>query len=164
MTYKISDLPARLSSRIRSREDGCWEWTGAHNESGYGITSVDKHLRRAHRVIYEILVEPIPEKMDLDHQCHAPENCKGGADCPHRRCVNPDHLKPLSRKDNLARGCWDAEKVLGHVYRKIRERQTCAKGHPYTVESMRVLRNGWRQCRICDKESANRRKLERGYA
>jgi hypothetical protein len=69
---------------------GCWIWTGAISSTGYGsfgepIQSVG---RLAHRIAYALTVGPIPEGKDLDHTCH------------NRACVNPSHLRPVSRKQN----------------------------------------------------------------
>lgn len=46
----------------------------------------------AHRAMYEQVIGPIPEGMDLDHLCRQP------------RCINPDHLEPVTRAKNLQRG------------------------------------------------------------
>ena len=70
---------------------GCWEWQGALND-GYGIVGRDGTTRRVHRVVYEALVGPIPNGMDLDHLCR------------NRRCCNVLHLEPVTRRENLARG------------------------------------------------------------
>lgn len=70
------------------KTDGCWLWTAARNRDGYGMFKVDA-MRLAHRVAYELLVGPIPAGMDLDHTCHAPA------------CVNPDHLRSTTHRQNL---------------------------------------------------------------
>jgi hypothetical protein len=49
-------------------------------------------MRYAHRVVYEILVGPIPSGLQLDHICSVPW------------CVNPDHLEPVTAKENTRRG------------------------------------------------------------
>lgn len=55
----------------------------------------------AHRVAYEALVGRIPDGLTLDHLC---EN---------KRCVNPDHLEPVTRAENLRR---HAERHRGSCY------------------------------------------------
>lgn len=71
----------------------CWEWTASLNrKGGYGSFRVGGRLVSAHRWLWETLVGPIPAKHDLDHLCR------------NRRCVNPDHLEPVTRSVNLARG------------------------------------------------------------
>jgi len=45
----------------------------------------------AHRFAYEELVGPIPEGLDLDHLCR------------NKTCVNPAHLEPVTRAENVRR-------------------------------------------------------------
>lgn len=71
-----------------SRIDGCWEWTGPKTAGGYGLFAQTS----AHRAVYERLRGPIPEGLDLDHLCR------------NRGCVNPAHMEPVTRSENLRRG------------------------------------------------------------
>lgn len=84
---------------------GCWLWTGALWPNGYGKPSIELHgTRLAHRAFYLEHVGPIPEGFDVDHRCHnADPDCERGEQCQHRRCVNPAHLEPVPRGDNLVR-------------------------------------------------------------
>jgi len=89
-------LEERFFSRVRaSHPMGCWTWTGATNERGYGrfgfgprgsITHVS-----AHRWVYEFMIAPIPEGLEIDHLCRNPS------------CVNPYHLEPVPAQENLRR-------------------------------------------------------------
>lgn len=73
--------------------DGCWLYAGAIEHNGYGAIMVDgRKKRKAHRVVYEALVGPIPAGLDLDHLCRA------------RNCVRPAHMEPVTRSQNLRRG------------------------------------------------------------
>lgn len=90
----MAEIP--LSSRLwrhLDRSGECWVWTGALN-TGYGRVHVGPGRRSAygHRVLYEMLVGPVPEGLDLDHLCR------------NRACCNPDHLEPVTRQENLLRG------------------------------------------------------------
>jgi hypothetical protein len=124
----------------------CWIWRGALNEKGYG--KIGRGGRgegniRAHRASYELFVGPIPEGLELDHLCHtADKSCPGGNTCLHRRCVNPDHLEPVTRKINQHRGNGPGG---------INSRKThCPKGHTYCPENtVTNPTTGWRTCRIC---------------
>lgn len=83
----------------------CWPWTGCILErTGYGLIGSGGNNSRsllAHRVVYELLVGPIPEGMHLDHTCHSNDLvCRGGPTCVHRRCVNPAHLEPVDPPEN----------------------------------------------------------------
>jgi hypothetical protein len=91
--------PARrpLDERFWEKVDvghplGCWTWTAAMKPEGYGKFYVDGALRQAHRVAYELLVGPIPGGLFLDHLCRNP------------RCVNVDHLEPVTPGENVRRG------------------------------------------------------------
>jgi len=66
----------------------CWTWTGTKNKKGYGEAWVGGKGRKAHRVAYELAYGPIPEGMQIDHTCHT------------RACVRPDHLRPVTNKQN----------------------------------------------------------------
>lgn len=85
---------------------GCWPWAGALNNNGYGQfnTGGPEGLAYAHRWSYEHFVGAIPEGLTLDHLCHTHDReCPGGLACPHRRCVNPDHLEPVTQVENMRR-------------------------------------------------------------
>lgn len=78
---------------------GCWMWTGQLNEDGYPFmdTRVEGKTRRtgAHRLMYELLVGPIPPGLTLDHVWE-----RG---CRFRHCVNPEHMEPVTRLENARR-------------------------------------------------------------
>ena len=119
---------------------GCWEWT-AYKDNGYGRINVDRVPVPSHRVAYELLVGPIPDGMHLDHLCRNPS------------CVNPDHLEPVSSRDNVLRG-------YGWAGRHARKTH-CPKGHPYTPENtyMNPRTSGERpsrRCRECMRAAARK--------
>lgn len=83
-------------------DNGCWQWTGELDLDGYASTGAP--YRSVHRAVYAEHRGPIPRRMVLDHRCHTDDaGCPGGRSCLHRRCVNPDHLEPVSQAENLRR-------------------------------------------------------------
>lgn len=92
-------------ARYSVTADGCWEWTGPLYDTGYGHSPVSTGDQMAHRAFYKKFVGKIPDGLDLDHKCHNRSmGCVGGRTCPHRRCVNPEHLSPETRSVNLQLG------------------------------------------------------------
>lgn len=73
------------------KTDGCWGWTASTQRNGYGHFKVGGRKGKmlyAHRFAYELLVGPIPDGMQVDHQCRV------------RSCVNPAHLRLVTNKQN----------------------------------------------------------------
>lgn len=143
----------RLMERVEQAEDGCWLWTGYVMPNGYAkLTTPNGRSNLAHRLMHEELVGPIPGGLDLDHLCRV------------RACVNPAHLEPVTRRENLARAPHlIAIRVRGPLPRPSRDRglhnrdkTACPAGHPYDDENTRWYR-GSRRCRACDREQHNAR-------
>ena len=113
------------------KTDTCWNWMGSLTVSGgYGQFSFDSKPVRAHRWIYEQMVAPIPEGLVIDHLCR------------NHRCVNPEHIEPVTLKENVKRG--EAGKLNNHQKQKTH----CPKGHEYT----KTNNKGKRICRTCANE------------
>ncbi|QLB38224.1 HNH endonuclease [Sulfitobacter phage phiGT1] len=80
----------RFSEKYEINESGCWIWTAAKDQSGYGHFGVGAaKSRKAHRVSYEIYVGVIPRGLQVCHKCDTPS------------CVNPNHLFLGSLQDNM---------------------------------------------------------------
>lgn len=145
----FDSLPLRMRQKIQFVESDCWEWTGSISTSGYGRVGWDKKAREAHRVIYTLLVGPIPDGLVLDHICHTEACTKTGRECLHRRCQNPTHLRVVTRAANAMRStsppAINAQKTA------------CAKGHEYTEETS-TIDGGTRRCLICRREADKRRR------
>lgn len=128
----------RILSQVEKQPNGCWYWTGFITPQGYGTTSY--HGERGtpvHRAAYDLLVGPIPDGLTIDHLCHTQDKtCQGGKSCLHRRCINPDHLEPVTAVENTKRG-------------SSSRRTHCPAGHPYDAENTLVY-EGRRFCRECN--------------
>jgi hypothetical protein len=82
---RVPGLPENIAGKISLGEDdwngrgSCWEWTEALT-NGYGVVQHEGRVQRAHRVVFSLLQEPVPDNLEIDHLCR------------NRRCVNPDHI------------------------------------------------------------------------
>jgi hypothetical protein len=96
---------------------GCWLWGGADAvNNGYGRFLANGFNWLAHRFSYTLLKGPIPEGLVIDHTCR------------NKMCVNPEHLRACSSKENTH--------AAGSVARAARQaQQTCCPkcGGPYTA-------------------------------
>ena len=78
----------RFWNRVEKTET-CWLWSGKCLVSGgYGVLRVNGKDTRAHRFSYELHNGPIPDGLVIDHMCHV------------TNCVNPDHLRAVTNKQN----------------------------------------------------------------
>jgi len=140
----------RLTERTEPGPDGCLLYTGTLNNRGYGMLSVNGTQMLAHRAMYELTVGPIPDGMNVDHTCHNRDaTCLGGDTCLHRRCINIEHLEPVTGAENTRRGkSWAINGTKTH----------CPQGHPYDRDNTHVW-NGRRYCRACNNALKARKRV-----
>jgi hypothetical protein len=119
--------PQRIMARVTVAGE-CWEWDSISHVDGYGRFRMGGRQWLAHRASYTVLVGPIPEGLNIDHLCR------------NRRCVNPEHLEPVTQSENLKRSpLMDRHSHKTH----------CPRGHAYEGDNVR-LSGVHRHCRTCD--------------
>lgn len=117
---------------------GCWIWQKNINRDGYGLTGVRPadykpgdgyKTTKAMKVYWERVNGPVPPGLVLDHFM-----------CDNRACVRPDHVRPVTVRENTLRGnapsSWNMAKTC------------CSIGHEFTPANTYEYK-GTRSCRIC---------------
>lgn len=107
-------LPEFLARRVEPHDRGhgspCLEWIGALHV-GYAWVSHEGKPQLGHRLSYEYAVGPIPAGLVIDHLCR------------NRKCINPDHLDPVTQAVNVRRA---------HPNYSTDDMSVCPHGHPLT--------------------------------
>ena len=118
---------AKLVARIEEGDspDDCWLWTGARGVGGYGQTFIRGATWQVHRMVYELLVGPVPVGCVLHHRCD------------NKHCCNPAHLEPVTQEENMAHG-----RVKRDPNQPRRLKACCKRGHKFTPEN-----TGWQTVR-----------------
>jgi hypothetical protein len=137
----------------------CWIWHRTTRD-GYGRADCLGKTVQAHRLSYEAYVGPIPEGLEIDHLCCVTD------------CVNPEHLEPVTRLENLCRKAIRRGHVVGgRPYVRKARRTHCPNGHPYPDDGPARFPKAAR-CPICFRAritrdratQAARRRKERAAA
>jgi len=99
----------------------CWNWTGATRYDGYGRVYVGSAKHYVHRIAWELTNGPIPDGKYLDHKCH------------NTSCVNPQHLRPVTAKENAEHltGSYKNSKtgIRGVFWNKGKQKYTARVAH-----------------------------------
>lgn len=104
MDAQRQSLIDRWFSKVHFTPD-CWIWRGCRGPSGHGVMNIAGKTTGAYRVAYELFIGPVPTGLHLDHLCR------------NTWCVNPRHLEPVTRGENLRRALVARTKCRrGHVY------------------------------------------------
>jgi hypothetical protein len=127
----VAEILAAKSKRVGS----CVEWQG-YISGGYGRLRINGSGVQAHRASYEVHVGKIPDGLQLDHLCR------------NMRCINPQHLEPVTASENQRRGTSPASTNANKTH--------CIHGHEFSEENTE-RRGSVRVCRQCRR----RRSLER---
>ena len=117
-------------------KDGYADYSIARRDGKPGSLTV-----YVHRWMFERFVGPIPERYEIDHLCKNP------------RCVNFDHMEPVTKRVNLQRAHRQALCKKGHdlsIHRRLFGKYTSRCGLCYDLEKHRrieeaVARRGGRK-------------------
>jgi len=120
----------RFAAKVERAGD-CWRWTAGLMGGGYGQFHYQGSPRYAHRWLYEQLHGPVSAELTMDHLCR------------NRWCVNPSHLEPVTRGENVLRGISPAARAAMAT--------ACPSGHPYSGENLAIKSDGSRRCRACHR-------------
>lgn len=126
--------PSLFWKRVR-KTDTCWLWIGPLDAAGYGSVSF-ADTSSAHRMAWVLSRGKIPDGLELDHLCRV------------RRCVNPEHLEPVTHAENMRRAA---------PFRLPPPRQlVCVRGHLLAEGNLlrRKARAGHRECLTCIRDRA----------
>jgi hypothetical protein len=127
------------------KTDGCWLWLGSVVcQYGYfhlwflrdGV--LVKTGMVAHKFAFLSSGGIITEGLVLDHLCK------------NKLCVRPDHLEPVTQRENLRRSD-------NHVGFKMRQ-TTCIRGHDLSGHNLRIDYRGFRDCRTCRNNRQNEKR------
>ena len=127
--HKRGEPLLRFFSKV-DKTSSCWMWTGPKSY-GYGKFSIGRKTCLAHRFAYERLKGQIPNGLQLDHLCR------------NKACVNPEHLEPVTNRENALRAVPFIPKT-----------NTCQKGHELTTDNLVKwkARYGHKECLKCRHE------------
>lgn len=137
----MNEIEERFLTKIAKGD--CWEWLAYCDAYGYGrFTPRKGKTVLAHRFSYEMHIGAIPEGLTIDHLCR------------NRACVNPDHLEPVTIRENVMRG----DTIMARHAAKTH----CKHGHEFTPENTYIRPGtGHRDCKTCQADRARARKARR---
>lgn len=143
----------RFAEKVR-KTNTCWEWTAHKNKGGYGTLEVRRGDKWTPRMTHQLSYEwsrgkPAPKRHSgfcLDHKPR----------CRNRACVRPTHIRRVRNRVN------SIDNSVSPMAQNSRKTH-CPQGHEYLPENTYVTPEGFRQCRICQRERSAKWKRKVGY-
>jgi len=120
--------------KITKQHNGCWIWIGATTMLGShrNFPYVNFAGKQSHRVAWELFRGAIPRGLEIDHLCKI------------TNCVNPTHLEPVTRLENVRRSS---------RYHPVGSK--CCRGHLMVKGNFKIRKEGFKRCLLCMKEDNN---------
>ena len=117
----------------KSQFGDCILWTGYVDKFGYGKLHIS-YVFGVHQIAYTVSNGEIPKNLVVDHLCR------------NRCCVNTDHLRLITQKENIL--CGAGPTAINS------RKEKCSNGHPFSEENTAIINNTkqnrkFRICRIC---------------
>lgn len=137
-----TDLQARVTERATVEDRGyltpCWISNRAAQPNGYTKIGYLGATWLTHRFAYEVFVGSVPDGLALDHLCRQ------------RACCNPEHLEPVTIRENLLRGETSTAENAAKTH--------CHAGHPLSGANLYIRPDGQAQrgCRTCRRAASAR--------
>ncbi len=141
-------LPARLLAKLSARERfeighektaTCWNWIGTPS-AAYGQVMISGRRLLAHRLSFELHHGPVPAGLYVDHICR------------NKRCVNPNHLRAVTPRQNVF------ENSISPII-ALSAQTHCKRGHP--LSGINLVFAPERVCRLCRNAISSLYKHER---
>lgn len=122
---------ARFNTKyLRLGENDCWAWQAQIDNHGYGRFRIRKlGIQLAHVAALVLVGRKIPRGEVVDHKCR------------NRICVNPNHLRVVTFRQNTL------ENSHGAAANNAAKTQ-CIHGHPFSGHNL-IQVGKRRQCRAC---------------
>lgn len=127
MPRSTKPIRDRLTKSMVIDQNGCWVWQ-LKKHNGYGKVTYLGRTHRAHRLMWQCDRGEIADGLVLNHKCR------------NRACINPDHLEPITNKENILAGICAAA---------INAKKThCSRGHILAGRNVFYI-GSRRGCAIC---------------
>jgi len=152
-------IPEPYATKVRERilanikdVNGCWEWQkslsvrGGYSQMMLSVEPKKPVIYAGHRASWLVFRGDVQPGMHIDHLCR------------NHKCVNPDHLEPVTPQENILRGevAREGKKASDPVH-------YCRHGHSMTGDNLYEFKNyGVPRviCNACRKASRERTRLK----